>query len=253
MGIHTKWISGGRFESDPNVSLINVNEEDDLILRHGLVKVNVSDKGTEIKWCLFSSNWASLFYVMEWLRTSAGPFTLKYFLAGWFEEVIVDAGDASRRIDEILAKSDIHITKHTFVKQANPETATMPDPLKDALQDKTANPDLSIDCVFDEFMGKFAVERVGASSTIARTWGMTPVSYPCLSGHSYDQMVSQAYTKVLRSEVPHYDHIYAALARPDGKVVWMPYQRVVLPHRFPDGRKGVSVVSEIANVDIKII
>jgi hypothetical protein len=35
--------------------------------------------------------------------------------------------------------------------------------------------------------------------------------------------------------------------------LWVPYQRVVLPHRFPDGRKGVSVVSQLTKVDIKLL
>ncbi len=52
---------------------------------------------------------------------------------------------------------------------------------------------------------------------------------------------------------PHYDHVIAAMTTPNGSVVWFPYQRVVLPHYLPDGRKGVSVVSQVARVDIRLV
>ena len=48
--------------------------------------------------------------------------------------------------------------------------------------------------------------------TIAKLWGLNPVSYPCLIGHSYDEAVSRAYPLVTRTGDPHYDHIYAAMA-----------------------------------------
>jgi len=79
---------------------------------------------------------------------------------------------------------------------------------------------------------------------------LNPVSYPCLIGHSYDEAVSRAYPEVMRSGEPHYDHIYAAMASARGDVVWVPYQRVVLPLSGGRSRKGVRVVTELAEVDI---
>ena len=102
----------------------------------------------------------------------------------------------------------------------------------------------------DAALQTFRVERVGRHSTIAKLWGVNPVSYPCLSGHSYDRAVSRIYPEVSRSGEPHYDHIYAAMASPRGEVVWVPYQRVVLPlHRGRSGR-AVRIVTEVAKVDI---
>ncbi|TMJ42046.1 MAG: hypothetical protein E6G89_04805 [Alphaproteobacteria bacterium] len=82
---------------------------------------------------------------------------------------------------------------------------------------------------------------------------MNPDSFPCLTGHSYDQVVSAAYRKVVMTERPHYDHIIAAMSAPDATVFWCPYQRVILPHRFEGNRKGVVVVSKVGPVDIKVI
>jgi hypothetical protein len=76
------------------------------------------------------------------------------------------------------------------------------------------------------------------------------VSYPCLTGHSYDHAVSRVYPEVNRSGEPHHDHIYAAMAAANGDVVWVPYQRVVLPLNLSRSRKGVRIVTELAKVDI---
>ena len=39
----------------------------------------------------------------------------------------------------------------------------------------------------------------------------------------------------------------------DANVIWFTYQRVILPHRFTDNKKGVVVVSKQSPVDIKIL
>ena len=227
--------------------------EESLLQRKGMIKLTLSERGTEVRWPLFAANWTSLFYVMEWLRTAPGPYTLKYFIVGWVEEKFDDVNAAINRIDQLLSKSDVHLTQRTFVKEQDPSRARVPDLLRHALLDETIMPDVSVDCVLDDTSGRFKVDRIGADSTIAKMWGMSPVSYPVRSSHSYAHMVSQAYMKVLKTDEPHYDHIYAAMETADKNVLWIPYQRVVLPHRFPDRRKGVSVVTALADVDISII
>jgi hypothetical protein len=66
-------------------------------------------------------------------------------------------------------------------------------------------------------------------------------------------MVSIAYREVLKTGEPHYDHVMASMLTPEQVPLWVPYQRVVLPHRFPDGRMGVAVVSQLGQVDIKLL
>ena len=97
--------------------------------------------------------------------------------------------------------------------------------------DHTVYPENSIDCVYDEQSHNFRVDRVGAQSTIAKFYGMSPVSYPYVSGSSYDDIVYEAYTHVLRSGKPRYDHVLAALRMPDNIVRWVPYQRIVVPRQ----------------------
>ena len=62
--------------------------------------------------------------------------------------------------------------------------------------------------------------------------------------------LSRAYPQVTRTGEPHHDHIYAAMASARGDVVWVPYQRVVLPLVQGRNRKSVRVVTELAEVDI---
>ena len=86
-----------------------------------------------------------------------------------------------------------------------------------------------------------------------RLWGVTPVSYPCINGGSYDQIVSEIYPSVIRTGLPHYDHVYAAMTSKDSAVKWIPYQRVILPKLFAEGQRGVTVVSEVCPVDINVV
>lgn len=249
----TSWIYRGQ-PLAPHETLAHAATPDfDLLDRQGFVKITSSTSGTQIEWSVFAPNWASLYFAMEWLHTFPGPYNLKYYLSGWFDEKYNDVNAARNRIDIIIGKSDIHLTRHTFVSEADPHRANIPDLLKSALTEGEVNPNFGVDCVLDETSGKFSVERVGQKSEIARLWGMNPVSFPCLTGHSYDQVVSAAYRKVVLTDRPHYDHIIAAMSAPDATVFWCPYQRVILPHRFEGNRKGVMVISKIGPVDIKVI
>ena len=160
--------------------------EMDYIGRKGAVKIVETPDGTEIKWMLFAANWASLYYLAETIHLFSGPFTLKYFLSGWFTETVDSAFEARVRIEQLIAKSDVHLCQHTFVKQIDPTSVHVPHILRDALNDMAAIPELSVECVLDDESGTFLVQRVGAQSTIAKVYGMSPVSTPCLTGNTYD-------------------------------------------------------------------
>lgn len=247
------WIlNGQRTHILPDAGAAGSSELE-LMSRKGAVKIIETSDGVELRWVLFSANWASVYFLIETLHLYTGPFTLRYFLSGWFTEKVVDSKTARTRINQLIAKSDVHLGQHTFVKDGDKRSEKVPHILRDTLSDGTAIPELSVDCIYDDESGKFLVQRVGSQSSIAKLWGVSPVSIPCLTGNSYDEMISGAYNKVLNADEPHYDHVIAAMVLPNQTVDWVPYQRVVLPHRFPNGDKGVSVVSEFADVDIKIV
>lgn len=251
MVVSTQWVSKGKVIAQESLQEHIKAQEDLLIQREGYVCLLSTPTIREVRWAVFSPNWSSLFYAMSWIKNSPPPYRLRYFIAGWCEEIYQDALEACDRIDEIIAKSDIHISTRTFVKEVDPGVVSIPDLLHNALITQAAKPEFTVDCALDG--SRFAVQRVGTHSAIAQIWGLNPSSYPCRSGNSYDQLVSAAYQKVLKTGEPHYDHVMASMVTPDQIPIWVPYQRVVLPHLFPDGRKGVSVLSSLCDVDIKLL
>lgn len=248
------WIGHGRPVDELPSSDSCASNEESIIRRHGLVKVTLSvDVGTAVSWAVFAPNWSSLFFVMESLHLYPAPYHLNYYLAGWFSETIADWQTARERIHSLIAKSDVHLLSRTYVKEVAPDPNAMPTLLQDAWGDRTVKPDYSIDCIHDDNDRRFKVMRIGPNSPIAKLWGIMPVSYPCLNGGGYDQVVSEIYPHVIETGEPHYGHVFAAMALPNRSVRWVPYQRVVLPHRFPDGRSGVTVVSQLSPVDIQVV
>lgn len=243
-----RWVGNGGFLPPSDAPFA---DEDDraLIHRRGLVQVVLGREGVTLRWSLFAAGWSSLYAISEWVLGLRGPFQLQYYAAGWFNERYDDRWIVSRRIEHLIHKSDVHLSQRIYIHQAPEAGPDAPSILRRALREKAADEACSIDCLYDEDLRCFRVVRVGAQSTIAKLWGLNPVSYPCLSGHSYDLAVSRAYPLVAQSGEPHYDHIYAAMASSRGDVVWVPYQRVVLPFGA-GGKRGVRVVTELAKVDI---
>jgi hypothetical protein len=244
------WVLNGRiiegFADTPDAA----RSERDLLQRQGYVKITEGDDGVTIRWSMFSPNWAALHFASEWVLGSCGPFQLQYYSAGWFNERHADAASAASRIDQLIHKSDVHLSQSVYIQKAGDGRRDVPALLRKALRDNAIEEDFSIDCTFDPSSQKYRVARLGAQSTIAQLWGLNPVSYPCLIGHSYDHAVSRAYPEVTRSGEPHYDHVYAAMASARGDVVWVPYQRVVLPLQQGRHRRAVRVVTQLAKVDI---
>jgi hypothetical protein len=227
-------------------------DEDRCLHRLGFARLVAGANGTEIRWSVFSPCFASMFHIADRLCDLPGPYMLRYFLAGWFEEMQPTAA-ARRRILDIVARGDIHLSQRVYVREMDPCGQALPASLHDTWIDGNALPEHSVDCVYEESSGRFRVARIGARSTIARLWGTTPQSYPCFCGSPYDFGVSAAYGRVLRSGRPRYDHVYAAMRTPDGAVVWIPYQRVIVPKHLNGRRGAVSVVTEIAKVAISIV
>lgn len=245
------WVLDGRLvPPPPEGEDASPMEERDLLQRAGYVKLNETEQGTTIRWSMFSRNWASLYFAAEWLQTCHGPFQLQYYSAGWFNERHEQPWAAADRIHYLIHKSDVHLSQTVYIRKVAENRRDVPALLRQALRDNTASEEVSIDCAYDPSSHKYRVARVGPQSTIAKLWGLNPVSYPCLIGHSYDEAVSRAYPQVCRSGEPHYDHIYAAMASAKGDVVWVPYQRVVLPLASGRNKRAVRVVTELAKVDI---
>lgn len=250
MATRIHWVQDGRIlPVAPVADEADFTDERDLLQRAGCVKIVENEQGTTLRWTMFSRNWASLFFAAEWLQGALGPYHLQYYSAGWFNERHEQPWLAADRLHQLIHKSDVHLSQSIYIRKAG-SGKHVPPLLQKALRDNAVAEEVSVDCAYDPSSHRFRVARVGPQSTIAKLWGLNPVSYPCLTGHSYDRAVSLAYPKVTRSGEPHHDHVYAAMASIRGDVVWVPYQRVVLPLAQGRNRKGVRVVTELAEVDI---
>ena len=249
----TTWIiSGQMMRERPEQGGLPAGDEA-LIHRYGALRVTSGPLGTEVRWATFTPCFASVIYVSSILCDLTAPIMLRYFLSGWFEELYQSAAEAGQRMLEVVVRGEIHLMRRVFIRAFEPVVADMPKLLHDVWIDGKADPDHSVDCIYEGSSGRFRVERIGPLSNLARLWGLAPVSYPCSNGNSYGRAVSEAYAEVMRSGRPHYDHVYAAMQTPDGNSVWIPYQRVILPMPRARGQTGVSVVTEGARVGFTIV
>ncbi|MCA0434180.1 MAG: hypothetical protein LCH46_13060 [Proteobacteria bacterium] len=219
-----------------------------------MVKIESNNSGTRIEWIMFGSNWSSLMFLGDFVVTCAAPVTLRYFNAGWFEETLSTAQAARDRIEELLSKADVRFNERTYVESYDPVTHLMPEKLRRAFENASAPEDDAVICAVDTVHEQISVEHVGKESALAQVWGVSPVSFPCQTGHSYDRAVSRHYYEVVRTGKPLYDHVLAAMVRPDGEVTWLGYKRLIFAEpKVINGFGRVKVISEIGPVDIKLL
>jgi hypothetical protein len=246
------WIRDGVFTNRPIREDGSDYQDKTLLDKYGMVRIVSSLQGTEIRWNMARPNWASLMVAAAVLPACAAPFKLRFFNAGWFTESQADVSMASERIETLIQKSDVRLSDRAYTMVALPDYAAVPEALRQALQSGHAPDNTSVVCSVETERETSTVEHVGKDSLIARIWGVSPNSYPCLNGHSYDRAVTPEYFKVVNSGKPHYDHVLASMVRPNGELHWLGYQRVILPE-LSAGRKRVRVISELAPVNIQLL
>jgi hypothetical protein len=246
------WVHQGDIEPVlPGRTLLR--DDEDRLLKSGSVRLTTGELGTEVKWTVQSPCIYSLLQTLQWLPAARSPYVLRFFAVGWFEEVYRDASSAVTRIEQVLARGDRHFTSRVFIREAAPDSLLMPQAVKDALAGEGSTREFAVDCVFDEISKAFKVERIGPRSAIGQVWGTFTSSHPCQSEGSYGDPVNATYEDVLKSNRPRYDHVLAALRLPDNALHWVPYHRVVLPRLSNNGPPRVTVVSQIARVDIRVL
>jgi hypothetical protein len=246
------WIRDGSISSRPKKPNGLAYQDKFLFDQFGMVRITTGDESTEIQWNMGCPNWASLMLVAKLLPTCVAPFTLKYFNSGWFIEEQPDATLACDRIESLIFKSDVRLSDKAYTSVTIPDFKIVSPGLREAFHSGTAPDNKSVICVVEPERETCQVEFIGQDSPIARVWGNSPNSYPCLTGHSYDRAVTPEYFNVVETGKPHYDHVLASMMRPDGELHWIGYHRVILPD-VQQGRKRVRVVSEFAPVKIQLL
>ena len=230
------WVEYGVLQSATTNTSAEPEDETEQFLKSS-VRLTTGELGTEIKWKVISLCASSLFAVCDWVTSLTGPFVLRFFASGWSEEFHDAAKEAASRIIEIIARGDRHFTCR----------------LKNCISGETNAADYAVECLFKDTSQQFHVESVGPRSAIGRVFGTFLSSFPCKSSGSYSEIVSRAYSSVLKSGKPRFDHVLAAMRMPDDEAFWVPYHRLLLPNRNLPQKPSVLVVSEINGVNIKLI
>jgi hypothetical protein len=248
------WIKQGQFVARPQHVSGAALPDKTLLFQHELVHIACSAQGIVCKWVMFSANWTSLYFMKEFLAVFVGPFTLEFFNAGWFSEHFETAADAKNRIDQLISKSDVRFSARTFTRPFDPTERAIPKSLKEMWSAGALDESRSVHCSINIDREISQVHHIGPNSALAKIWGISPVSYPSLSGHSYDKVVSRTYYDVVRTGRPHYDHVLAAMVNPTGEIKWYGYHRLVFPRKVaPGSLPQVSVACEVAQVDIPLL
>lgn len=248
------WVKDGCLVARPTKPDGVVYSDKFLYDSFSMVKVETGADCTRIQWNMACANWASLLFTMNLVSACNAPFVLKYFNAGWFEESVQDAAMVADRIEGLLFKSDVRFSERAYTQPVEKMNAHTPEKLREVFASNSTHDDSAIFCAVDADREMTQVESVGSKSLLATIWGVSPNSYPCMTGHSYDRTVSQPYFRAVKTGKPIYDHVLAAMIRPDGEFHWMGYHRVILPIMGRPGDKPkVKVVSELAPVDISLL
>jgi len=248
------WIDKGTFCQRPTRPDGGVISDRKLLHDYSLVKLETGSNGTHVSWVMFGANWASLYFLREFIVTCVAPITLHYFNAGWFEETIDSSVDAASRIDTLILKSDVRFSERVYLKALRPSVGEIPEDLRSIIEAGEIPDGQSIVCAVDPALGTSKVEHIGEETLLGKVWGRAPISYPALSGHSYDRIVSQPYFDVLKSGRMHYDQVLASMIMPNGEQKWFGYHRVIVPDVSPaHGAARVKVACALAPVEIKLL
>ncbi len=248
------WIEDGCLVDTPDELRSLKQSQRVYIQSNSAVKVETGEEGTTVLWSMFASNWASLYFVQNWLHSLTGPFKLRFFNSGWFSEKYDTSRDASARIEWLITKSDVRFSARVFTKNFYPKVSNLPEVLRESWEAGQANLNNTVVCAVDVESGQTQVESVGNKSAIASIWGVSPVSFPCLTGHSYDRVVSGAYLDVIKTERPNYSHVVAAMTKPDGETRWYGYQRAIFPGKSKSGSfASVHIIGHVSPIDIPLL
>lgn len=248
------WIHEGRIVARPHDDSGVICSERVLLQQRNFVKIQTGQTAITIQWYMSAANWASLFFTIKLITNYEGPFKLVFFNAGWFDESYETATQAKQRIEELIGKSDIHLSSKVFTRDFLGSISPVAWELVQLLKQGGPDENKAVLCDVDLGREQVEVQQIGKNSVLAGIWGEAPMSYPCQKGHSYDKVVSKAYFRAVNENRPIYDQVLASMVKPDGNVHWIGYQRVIfpIPNRYSNS-KLVAVNCALAPIDIDVL
>lgn len=131
-----------------------------------------------MRWAVAAPHVLSLFAAEAMLAYMDGPYMLRFYAAGWFEECYNDLAEVRRRLGALV----MHRGWSGRVFQApEPAQARVPDILREVLRDGEAPRELAVECTFEPDLDAFVVRHVGARCGNRAHLGNGPhfISVPC--------------------------------------------------------------------------
>ncbi len=250
------WIDNGNpVELEP--AAVQSRGRANMLKNDRMVMLAVTEDGTHIQWHLRHASWSSLFTTIAYLKTCPSPVHLEFYANGWLRETYTSSREAASRIDELVSKSDINLSRRAFVSEREVNKTEMPQLLQLALNEHRFMSDFRIDHRFDTGAETFYIEHVGSASALGKIMGKEWTDHAQgkwgTPDTGYDRQVMPPYFEVFESGKPRYDHVYAAITRPGRDPVWVPYRRLIVPSKCLNGKTGITVISELGDVDINPI
>ena len=247
------WVCDGNIVPQPCDEHGKPCSERSLLQQKNLVKIELGPHRVIIKWYMAAANWASLYFVNDWITAYEGPFDLIFFNAGWFEETYATSKAAKSRITTLIHKGDVRLAVRAYTRDFFGSTAPINDELVALLKGGEPDADKAVMCNVHDNTSNIDIVSIGKNSLLANIWGGALTSFPCQKGHSYDKTVSRAYFKALNENRPIYDQVLASMVKPNGNIHWLGYQRVIFPMRNRSSTsKFVSINCVQAPVDIPL-
>ncbi len=250
------WISDGKLV-EIDSSVVERRGVDSLMREDRLVLITINSRGTSVHWHLANSSWSSLYSVISHLRVCPPPFQLNYFVEAWATERFARSKEAARRIDELIGKSDVRLSKKAYIYEKEMDKQAMPQLLQLACDEHVALTDHRVDTVFHEDRNMFFLERAGGNSLLSRImgehWTREFAGLEEIPDTDFDYEVMSHYEKVLEADAPRFDHVFASITPPGGAPVWASYLRLIVPSKFEDGRIGVSSFCQVSPLAPKLI
>ena len=248
-----QWYLKGQLLDSVALNILSVEDEWELMARQGAVRLTSGYLGTEVKWVIGSPHLASLFVAEAMVEDEDGPCVLRFYAAGWFEERYANCCDACQRMRALAMHGDRFFTSRVFEKPSVPNETYTPEIVRQVLRDLRPPLDNSVECRFDPHSDSFLVTHIGHNSTIGRIWGTDPNSFPCLATGAFGSSATSAYKRALDAGNPVYEQVVASLRFPDETFRWVSYHRAIVPMARKSMPSAVTVVSEYADVDFRVL
>lgn len=249
------WIDRGK--ALPRLPANIFQDNLDLPFRHfSLISVRAEGNVTSVRWDPRYPDTASIATAVEKIYEANSATNLIFYKDGWFRETFPGPHAAVERFHAIHTLKDVAISKAGFIKNRPFDPDTLPPLIKLMMRFPRVFKDYAIEAIFDENNEDYPITYAGPKCATAKILGTDWLNDPDLDlgtqNQAWDREVTRPFGEVLSSWKPRYDQVLAALARPGGEPVWVPYHRVVLPRRA--GRVfGTTHLIALGAVDISPI